>query len=72
MSPASILRFHLVGLNVVLLVPDHEVCSDTIYVEEPPQVIVGTVEDIELVLLIWDDLHHLCIVHSGCCDMEEC
>ena len=43
-----------------------------VYGEEPPEVIVGAVEDVERVLLIWDDIHRFRIVLPGRCDMEEC
>ena len=56
---------------VVLPASDHEVCPDTVYGEEPSEVIVGTVEDVERVLLVRDDIHRFCIVLPGGRDMEE-
>ena len=57
---------------VVLPAPDHEVCPDTVYGEEPSEVIVGTVEDVERVLLVRDDIHRSRVVLPGRRDMEEC
>lgn len=56
---------------VVLPAPDHEVCPDTVYGEEPPEVIVCAVEDVERVLLVRDYIHRFCVVLSGGRDMEE-
>ena len=56
---------------VVLSAPEHEVWSDTVYGEEPSEVIVGAVEDVERVLLEWDDIHRFRIVQPGRRDMEE-
>ena len=57
---------------VVLPTSDYEVCSDTVYGEEPCEVIVCAVEDVERALLVWNGIHRFCIVLSGRCDMEEC
>ena len=57
---------------VVLPVSDYEVCSDTVYSEEPCEVIVCAVKDVERVLLVWDGVHRFHVVLSGWCDMEEC
>ena len=56
---------------VVLPASDHEVGTDSVYGEEPPEVIVCAVEDIERVLLIRDDIHRFRIVPPGRRDMEE-
>ena len=40
--------------------------------KEPSEVIVGAVEDVEIVLLVWDYIHRFRIVLSGRSDMEKC
>ena len=57
---------------VVLPASDHEVCPDSVYGEEPPEVIVGAVEDVERDLFVWDDIHRLRVVLSSWRDMKEC
>ena len=67
-TPACILRFHLIGLKSLFFLP---LTTKSVYGEEPPEVIVGAVEDVERVLLIWNDIHRFRIVLSGRRDMEE-
>ena len=56
---------------VVLLAPDNEVGPDDIDPEQSFEVIVTTVEDVERVLFIRDDIHSVHIVHPGFRDVEE-
>ena len=56
---------------VVLLSPDHEVCSDAFYVMESLEVIVATVENVERVLFVGNNIHRIHVVNPGLGDMEE-
>ena len=56
---------------VVLLSSDDEVSPDGIYPEQSFEVVVASVEDIERVLFIRNDVHRVHIVDSGFRDVEE-
>ena len=56
---------------IVLLSPDDEVGPDGIDPEQSFEVVIASVEDVERVLLIRDDVHGVHVVDSGFRDVEE-